>query len=265
VAEAALNLACVGAKPLAVTDCLNFGNPERPEILGQFAAAIRGLSEACRVFETPVVSGNVSLYNETDGVSILATPTVGMVGLLDDVTRTVGFRFAREGDLVALLGTTRDELGAGEYLATILGRDEGPCPSLDFASARALVNMLLETVRDGMLSSAHDVSEGGLAVALAEAAMGPRGLGADVNVKTPLSSTRVLFSQTAGRALVSLPAGRERNLVEAGRRYGVATALLGRVVPGRLAASVNGVRAFDIETSVLKALSESAFERLLEA
>jgi hypothetical protein len=95
--------------------------------------------------------------------------------------------------------------------------------------------------------------------------MGPRGLGADVNVKTPLSSTRVLFSQTAGRALVSLPAGRERNLVEAGRRYGVATALLGRVVPGRLAASVNGVRAFDIETSVLKALSESAFERLLEA
>ena len=265
VAEAALNLACVGAKPLAVTDCLNFGNPERPEILGQFAAAIRGLSEACRVFETPVVSGNVSLYNETDGVSILPTPTVGMVGLLDDVTRTVGLHFAREGDIVALLGTTRDELGASEYLATILGRDEGPCPSLDFASARALVNMLLETVRDGMLTSAHDVSEGGLAVALAEAAMGPRGLGADIDVKTPLSSTRLLFSQTAGRAVVSLPAGRERNLVEAGRRYGVATALLGRVVPGRLAASVNGVRAFDIETTALKALSESAFERLLEA
>jgi len=265
VAEAALNLACVGAKPLAVTDCLNFGNPERPEILGQFAAAIRGLSEACRVFETPVVSGNVSLYNETDGVSILPTPTVGMVGLLDDVTRTVGIHFAREGDLVALLGTTRDEMGASEYLATILGRDEGPCPSLDFASARALVNMLLETVRDGMLTSAHDVSEGGLAVALAEAAMGPRGLGAEIDVRTPLSSTRLLFSQTAGRAVVSLPAGRERNLVEAGRRYGVATALLGRVVPGRLAASVNGVRAFDLETSALKALSESAFERLLEA
>jgi phosphoribosylformylglycinamidine synthase len=265
VAEAALNLACVGAKPLAVTDCLNFGNPERPEILGQFAAAIRGLSEACRVFETPVVSGNVSLYNETDGVSILPTPTVGMVGLLDDVTRTVGMHFAREGDLVALLGTTRDEMGASEYLATVLGRDEGPCPSLDFASARALVNMLLETVRDGMLTSAHDVSEGGLAVALAEAALGPRGLGADVNVRTPLSSTRLLFSQTAGRVIVSLPAGRERNLVEAGRRYGVATALLGRVVPGRLAVSVNGIAAFDIETSALKALPESGFPRLLEA
>ncbi|MEO8587474.1 MAG: AIR synthase related protein, partial [Acidobacteriota bacterium] len=262
---AALNLACVGAKPLAVTDCLNFGNPERPEILGQFAAAIRGLSEACRAFETPVVSGNVSLYNETDGVSILPTPTVGMVGLLEDVTRTVGLHFAREGDLVALLGTTRDEMGASEYLATILGRDEGPCPSLDFASVRALVNMLLETVRDGMLTSAHDVSEGGLAVALAEAAMGPLGLGAEIDVRTPLATTRLLFSQTAGRAVVSLPAGRERNLVEAGRRYGVATSLLGRVVPGRLAASVNGVRAFEIETSALKALSESGFPKLLEA
>ncbi len=265
VVEAALNLACVGAKPLAVTDCLNFGNPERPEILGQLVAAIRGLAEACRAFETPVVSGNVSLYNETDGISILPTPTVGMVGLLDDVTRTVGHHFAGAGDIVALLGTTRDEMGASEYLATILGRDEGPCPALDFASARALMNLLLETVRDGMLSSAHDVSEGGLAVALAEAAMGPRGLGADVNVVTPLSSTRLLFSQTAGRAVVSLPAGRERNLVDAGRRYGVAVALLGRVVKGRLAVSVNGARAFDLETSALKTVSESAFLKLLEA
>ncbi|MGZ6988888.1 MAG: phosphoribosylformylglycinamidine synthase subunit PurL, partial [Thermoanaerobaculia bacterium] len=262
VAEAALNLACVGAKPLAVTDCLNFGNPERPEILGQFAAAIRGLSEACRAFETPVVSGNVSLYNETDGVSILPTPTVGMVGLLDDVTRTVGLHFAREGEIVALLGTTRDEMGASEYLATILGRDEGPCPALDLASTRALVNLLLETVRDGMLSSAHDLSEGGLAVALAEAAMGPTGLGADVNVATPLPATRLLFSQTAGRAVVSLPAGRERNLVEAGRRYGVAVSLLGRVVPGRLAVSVNGARVLDLATAALKSVSESAFLKL---
>jgi len=265
VAEAALNLACVGAKPLAVTDCLNFGNPERPEILGQLAAAIRGLSEACRAFETPVVSGNVSLYNETDGVSILPTPTVGMVGLLDDVTRTVGLHFAREGDIVALLGTTRDEMGASEYLATVLGRDEGPCPALDLASTRALVNLLLETVRDGMFSSAHDVSEGGLAVALAEAAMGPTGLGADVNVATPLPTTRLLFSQTAGRAVVSMPAGRERNLVEAGRRFGVAVSLLGRVVPGRLAVSVNGARVFDLATAALKSLSESAFLKLLEA
>jgi phosphoribosylformylglycinamidine synthase II len=264
VVEAALNLACVGARPLAVTDCLNFGNPERPEILGQFVAAIRGIGKACRAFETPVVSGNVSLYNETDGISILPTPTVGMVGLLDDVTRTVGLHFAGAGDIVALLGTTRDEMGASEYLATILGRDEGPCPALDFASARSLVNLLLETVRDGMLSSAHDVSEGGLAVALAEAAMGPRGLGADVNVVTPLSSTRLLFSETAGRAVVSLPAGRERNLVDAGRRYGVAVSLLGRVVKGRLAVSVNGARAFDLETSALKTASEFAFQKLLE-
>src|SRR5512143_298222 len=265
VAEAALNLACVGARPLAVTDCLNFGNPERPEILGQFAAAIRGLAEACRAFETPVVSGNVSLYNETDGASVLPAPTVGMVGLLEDVTRTVGLHFARQGDIVALLGTTRDEMGASEYLATVLGRDEGRCPALDLASTRALVNLLLETVRDGMLSSAHDLSEGGLAVALAEAAMGPAGLGARLNVATPLPSTRLLFSQTAGRAVVSMPAGRERNLVEAGRRYGVAVSLLGRVEPGRLEVSVNGARVLDLETPVLKTSFESAFLKLVEA
>ena len=238
VAEAALNLACVGARPLAVTDCLNFGNPERPEILGQFAAAIRGISEACRVFETPVVSGNVSLYNETDGVSILPTPTVGMVGLLDDVTRSVGFHFAHEGDVVALLGTTRDEMGASEYLATVLGRDEGPCPPLDFASARALVNMLLEPVRDGMLSSAHDVSEGGLAVALAEAAMGPGGFGADLDVEDAALVHAAALLADGGARRRFAAAGRERDLVEAARRYGVAD----RAHRPRRAAPAHGLR-----------------------
>ncbi len=262
VAEAALNLACVGARPLAVTDCLNFGNPERPEILGQFVAAIRGIAKACRAFETPVVSGNVSLYNETDGVSILPTPTVGMVGLLEDVTATVGPHFAKEGDVVALLGTTRDEMGAGAYLADVLGRDEGPCPALDLASVRAAVNLLLEISGDGMIASAHDVSEGGLAVALAECSGG--GLGADVNVVTDLAPPRALFSESAARALVSLSASRARNLVEAARRHGVAVSLLGHVVAGRLAASVNGVRAFDLPVSRLVSATEEAFTRLLE-
>ena len=262
VAEAALNLACVGARPLAVTDCLNFGNPERPEVLGAFVASIRGLAKACRAFETPVVSGNVSLYNETDGVSILPTPTVGMVGLLEDVSAALGCRFAREGDIIALLGTTRDEMGAGEYLATVLGRDEGPCPSLDIASVRAVVNLLIEIAGDGMISSAHDLSSGGLAVALAEASAG--GLGAAVNVGTPLSPTRALFAESAGRALVSLPPGRERNLVDAARRHGVAVSLLGRVVPDRLTVTVNGAPAIDVPVSRLTALSEESFARLVE-
>ncbi len=262
VAEAALNLACTGARPLAVTDCLNFGNPERPEILGQFVAAVRGISKACRAFETPVVSGNVSLYNETDGVSILPTPTIGMVGLLEDVSTAVGARFARAGDVVALLGTTRDEMGASEYRAAVLGRDEGPCPSLDLASVRAVVNLLVEIAVDGMISSAHDVSSGGLAVALAECSAG--GLGAVVNLGTPLDPTRALFSESAGRAVVSLPAGRERNLVDAARRHGVAVSLLGRVVEGRLAVTVNAAPAIDLPVSRLSAVSEEAFVRLVE-
>ena len=185
-----------------------------------------------------------------------------MVGLLDDVAAAVGPRFAAAGDVVALIGTTRDEMGASEYLATVLRRDEGPCPSLDLASARATVNLLVEIARDGMISSAHDVAEGGLAVALAECSSG--GLGAEVNVGTDLAPTRALFSESPGRALVSLPASRARNLVDAARRHGVALSLLGRVVPGRLAVSVNGAAVFDVPIPRLVLASEEAFARLME-
>ncbi|MGE5345816.1 MAG: phosphoribosylformylglycinamidine synthase subunit PurL [Acidithiobacillales bacterium] len=264
VAEAALNLACAGARPLAVTDCLNFGNPERPEILGQFAAAVRGISEACRALETPVVSGNVSLYNETEGRSVLPTPTIGMVGLLEDVGRAVRPHFAREDDVVALLGETRDELGASEYLATVLGRDEGPCPVLDLPAHRALIELLVELASDGILASAHDVSEGGLAVAAAEACCGPVPRGAELNLVTPLSSTRALFSESAPRVLVSFEPGREMTVLSAARRLGVPASFLGRVAPGRLRVSVNGAPAIDLPVAELLTFREDAFERLME-
>jgi phosphoribosylformylglycinamidine synthase len=262
VAEAALNLACVGARPLAVTDCLNFGNPERPEILGQLVAAVRGISQACRVFSTPVVSGNVSLYNETEGRSILPTPTIGMVGLLEDVSRAVRHTFAREGDLVAVLGETRDELGASEYLATVLGRDEGPCPLLDLLSVRALTELLLELAGEGGLSSAHDVSEGGLAVALSESSA--EGFGADLNIQTMLLPTPLLFSQSAGRALISFPPGGERRVLETARRFEVPTALLGRVMKGRLRVAINGRVVLDLATQEIRRIRESAFARMME-
>ncbi len=143
MAEAARSIACTGARPLAITDCLNFGNPEKPEVMGQFEAAVRGISDACRALEIPVVSGNVSFYNETDGRAIPPTPTVGMVGLLDDVEKRVrAARSAATGDLVALLGATRDELGGSEFLRTIRGRDEGPCPEVDLDAERRLVELL---------------------------------------------------------------------------------------------------------------------------
>ncbi|MEO6326151.1 MAG: phosphoribosylformylglycinamidine synthase subunit PurL [Thermoanaerobaculia bacterium] len=265
VAESAMNLACVGARPLAVTDCLNFGNPERPEILGQLAAAVKGISEACRAFETPVVGGNVSLYNETDGVSILPTPTVGMVGLLDDVSRAVPSRFRRDGDVVALFGENRDEIGASEYLATVLKREEGPCPSLDLAAVRAQVELLLELSRDGQLSSAHDVSEGGLAIALAEASTGAEGLGADVRILSALLPTLLLFSQSAPRAVVSFEPGRERIVLEAAQRHGVPTTLLGRVCPGRLRIQVNDKVALDVATDEIRRVHEGTFQLMMES
>jgi phosphoribosylformylglycinamidine synthase len=264
VAESALNVACVGAAPLGITDCLNFGNPERPEVLGQLAAAVRGIAVACRVLEVPVVSGNVSLYNETDGRSIAPTPTIGMVGLLEDVSRAVGIRFRHEGDLVALLGETRDELGASEYLATVLGREEGSCPALDLLAAKALVALLVELTRDGLLASAHDISTGGLAVALAECALSSANLGADLNFQSALLPTVLLFSESAHRAVVSFEPGRERQVLEAAKRHGVPTALLGRVTPAALRVSVNARPALGVPIDVLRDAHERSFVRLME-
>ena len=263
VAEAALNVACTGARPLAITDCLNFGNPERPEILGQLAAAVKGLSLACRALETPVVSGNVSLYNETDGESILPTPTVGMVGLLEDVSRAVPHAFAAEHDVVALFGETRDELGRSEYLATVLGREEGPCPLLDLLGVKSMVDLLVELAGDSLLSSAHDVSDGGLAVALAEAAI-PGGLGADLNVETALLPTVYLFSQSSPRVVVSFPPANGKAVLEAARRHGVPTTLLGRVARERLRVAVSGNVVLDVPVSTLAEASSEAFGRMME-
>src|SRR5262249_52025852 len=204
VAEAARSIAATGARPLAITDCLNFGNPEKPEVMAQFEAAVRGIADACRALDGPVVSGNGSLYNETDGRAIPPTPTIGMVGLMDDVSKHVRVAFRRAGDLVAVLGETRDELGASEFLRTIRGRDEGPCPEVDLDAERRLVDLLATLAEQGRLSSAHDVSDGGLAVALAECAM-QGGIGASVSLEPAVRMSAFLFGESTGRAVVSFP------------------------------------------------------------
>ncbi len=270
VAEAALNLACVGARPLAVTDCLNFGSPEREEILGQLAASVRGISEACLALETPIISGNVSLYNETDGRAIAPTPTIGMVGLLDDVEGHVPSCFRRAGDVVAVLGEARDELGASEYLATILGREDGPCPSLDLSAVARTVRLLVELSAERLLSSAHDLPDG-LAVGLAESSIsGAEALGATVDLsggslaEEPEAATRVLFSQPAPRVLISFaPAAKER-VSDLARSHEIPFETIGTVVPSRLCVRIDGNVALDEELVTLKTIWESAFERLLE-
>ncbi|MFQ5697926.1 MAG: phosphoribosylformylglycinamidine synthase subunit PurL [Myxococcota bacterium] len=209
VAESARNVAVTGARPLAVTNCLNFGSPERPEVMWEFIESVRGMGEACRALDTPVVSGNVSFYNETAGEgAIPPTPTIGMLGLLEDARLAVRMPFAREGDRVVLLGETRPELGASEYLALCHGIERGAPPLLDLARERRLCELLATAAEARWLSSAHDVSGGGLALALARPAIAS-GIGVRVDLRDLLSGCggrvdAALFSESASRAILSL-------------------------------------------------------------
>jgi phosphoribosylformylglycinamidine synthase len=211
VAEAARNVAVTGARPLAVTNCLNFGNPERPESMWEFVEAVRGLGDACRALGTPVVSGNVSFYNETSGEgSIPPTPTIGMVGLLEDAERRVAAGFAGAGDVVLVLGETLEELGGSEYLAVIHGREGGELPRLDLEAEARLHVLLAEAAAEQLLRSAHDAAEGGLAVALAECALF-LGHGVEACLEGDLRPDALLFGESASRAVVSVaPAHCER-------------------------------------------------------
>ncbi len=264
VAEAARSIACVGARPLAITDCLNFGNPEKPEVMGQFEAAVRGIADACRALEIPVVSGNVSFYNETDGRAIPPTPTVGMVGLLEDVERRVRMPFRAEGDLVALLGTTRDELGGSEFLRTVRGRDEGPCPEVDLAAEKRLIGLLLTLAQEKKLASAHDLADGALSVALAECAM-KSGLGVAVALDTDTRPSALLFGESTGRAVVAFEAGSEAAVRAAADRGGVAFAVIGRVGGSRLKIAVRDRVLIDEPVSELRELWSGAFAGALES
>src|SRR5580693_5258104 len=171
VAEAWRNLTAVGGRPLALTDNLNFGNPERPEIMGQFVGCVRGIGEAARALDFPIVSGNVSLYNETNGRAILPTPTIGGVGLLDDFTRSMTIAFKAEGEAILLVGDTQGWLGQSVYLREVCGREEGAPPPVDLAAERRHGEFVCALIRDGLVTAVHDISDGGLLVALAEMAM----------------------------------------------------------------------------------------------
>jgi phosphoribosylformylglycinamidine synthase len=203
VAECWRNLTAVGAEPIALTDNLNFGNPERPEIMGQFAAAIRGIGEAARRLDFPVVSGNVSLYNETNGRAILPTPTIGGVGLIDDVTKTATLAFKKHGDAIVLIGETKGWLGCSVWLATILGREDGAPPPVDLDAEYRNGTVIRELVRKGMVSAVHDISDGGLALALAEMAIAGN-LGADIqdfDLETPKHA--LWFGEDQARYIVT--------------------------------------------------------------
>jgi phosphoribosylformylglycinamidine synthase II len=227
VAEAWRNITAVGGEPLAVTDNLNFGNPERPEIMGQLVGCLEGIGEACRALDFPIVSGNVSLYNETNGRAILPTPTIGGVGIVPDVARTVGIALRQPGDAVILLGETTGWLGQSAYLATVAGREDGAPPPVDLAVEKRNGDFVRGLIREGRVSACHDVSDGGLLVALSEMSMaagvGIRLIGAAAGVPPHA----FWFGEDQARYVVSVPSATAGSVVADARGAGVPCLVLG--------------------------------------
>ncbi|WP_455242727.1 phosphoribosylformylglycinamidine synthase subunit PurL [Petrachloros mirabilis] len=207
VVEAARNLVCSGALPIGLTDCLNFGNPERPDIMWQFVLAIEGLRDACEHFQIPIVSGNVSFYNETNGLSIYPTPMLGMVGLIEHADKAMTQWFKDDGDVILLLGKTRDDLGGSEYLKILHHREQGSPPYLNLETEKTLHEFVLKVIHEGVVQSAHDCSDGGLAVALAECCVSGPGVRRGAVVKLALDSLRrdaLLFGESQSRIILSV-------------------------------------------------------------
>jgi phosphoribosylformylglycinamidine synthase len=236
VAEAARNLAAVGARPLGLSDCLNFGSPERPEVMWQFSQVIEGMRDACVVLGVPVVSGNVSFYNETDGVPIFPTPTIAMVGILPRVERHVTPWFKAAGDIVVLLGRTREELGGSEYLKIVHGLVKGTPPWIDLRLERAVQHACLKAIEKGIVRSAHDVSDGGLAVALAECCIaGPyKPLGARIELREMMRADALLFGESQSRIVVSVKEEDLERLKQIAAQEGAPVQAIGEVGGSRL-------------------------------
>jgi phosphoribosylformylglycinamidine synthase len=256
LAEAYRNVAATGAEPIAVTNCLNFGSPEDPAVMWQFAEATRGLAEGCRELGTPVTGGNVSFYNQTGSTAINPTPVVGVLGLFDDVTRRTPMGFAAEGETLLLLGDTRDELGGSEWAWAEHRHLGGKPPAVDLAREKLLGEVLVAASRDGLLSAAHDLSEGGLAQALVESCL-RYGVGARVALSAGETPFVQLFSESAGRCLVAVTPAQERAFVDLCASRGLPCTRLG----------VTGGEAVDVDGVLTAALTElrAAYEGTLPA
>jgi phosphoribosylformylglycinamidine synthase II len=256
VAESARNVACTGARPMAITNCLNFGNPKRPDVFFQLREAVAGMGEACRVLGTPVTGGNVSLYNENPTGAVYPTPVVGMVGLIDSLEHITRSAFREPGDAIVLLGEPSDELGASEYLSRIHGVVAGAPPRSDLERERSLIDALLEAIRSGLIHSAHDCAEGGLAVALAECAIANReamrGANVDLSAWNALPARAVLFGEAQGRVIVSTP--EPARVIAIAERHHVPVREIGRVTAQPELRVVAGERAIEAPLARLASL-----------
>ena len=271
VAEAARNVACTGALPVGATNCLNFGNPERPEIMWQFAQAVEGIAEACRALEIPITGGNVSLYNETDGEAIHPTPVLGVVGVVEDATRTLGRVFRQSGAVIVFLGESAAELGGSEYLKVVHSLVRGVPPALDLAREGALQRLVVAAARNSLLQSAHDCAEGGLAVALAECCFDSSGIGADVTIPavscdagSDIARTAALFGESASRVLVSVAEAEANELLARARAAGVPATAIGRTGGSRLRIRVDDAVAVDVDLAEAERIWATGLSRYFE-
>jgi phosphoribosylformylglycinamidine synthase len=282
VAEAARNVVCVGAQPIAITNCLNFASPERPEVMWSFSEVIDGMTEACRSLNTPVVSGNVSFYNETEGRGILPTPVIGMVGLIDDVRRVVQPGFKNPGDFIALLGATREDLSVSQYaarvrtptvregyvaLADARASDTLRVPQLDLDAERAVQTAVLRAAENGLLRSAHDCSDGGLAIALAECCFSSNNrpaCGADIDITGEYDLATRLFSETPSRIIVSFDQANLGDIEEIVAAASCPMTLLGNVGSDRLRIESDGEEVIQVDIAEIENAWRASLKQKLQ-
>jgi phosphoribosylformylglycinamidine synthase len=271
VAEAARNVACAGARPVAATNCLNFGNPEKPPIMGQFSAVIDGISEACLKLGTPITGGNVSFYNETLGEGVYPTPVMGIVGIVDDVTKVVGSSFLREGRAVLLLDASGPEriseleaaFGSSEYVSVLLGELWGHPPGLDLDGELKLQQLLIQLAAESLVESAKDISEGGLAVTLAEKCFAS-GVGASINLDSgKLSPVQSLFGEISSQVLVSCDPAHVDRIKEVARQREILAEPLGTTGGDILKIDIDEVPTLSVGVAELKQAWTSALESAL--
>ena len=268
VAEASRNVACAGARPLAATNCLNFGNPERPAIMWQFAKAVEGIGAACRALDVPITGGNVSLYNETDGRAIYPTPVIGIVGLLEHADRVVSRAFKKTGDAVILLGEGRGELGGSEYLKVMYDLVRGVPPAIDLVAERALQDLLVELADARLMRSAHDCSDGGLAVTLAECCFDTDGTGVEASIggvqvsrHAGINLAAALFGESASRVVISTAPEEANAVLARAAKAGVPAALVGRVGGTTIRIAVGGADAIDASVDECERAWSTAVEQ----
>ncbi|NTU96711.1 MAG: phosphoribosylformylglycinamidine synthase subunit PurL [Chlorobiaceae bacterium] len=274
VAECARNIACTGARPLAITNCLNFGNPYKPEVYYQFKASVEGMGEACRVFNTPVTGGNVSFYNESSigGVrtAIYPTPTIGMIGLLDDIGNLVVSTFRNPGDAIILLGDPELNLDGSEYLVMQYGTPGRNAPAIDLEHEKNLQELLISLASRKLVHSAHDISDGGMFTALAEKAVmaseNPL-LGFSIDLesagKGPALIQELLYSEAQGRVILSIAPEHAREVIEEANRHGIPIRVIGKVVEGNAEIAVNGTEIINLPVEKLASAYYHALERAL--